>query len=273
MKAKVHGIDVDKKVESLKIEETLKDCRKESIDELMNIDSQIIDTFDLLKKLNSFDYENEKIVPLNFDKDDQDHIEFIEGFAKSRADVFSILMNSLSKLDVMKIVGSIAPTLATTTAVVGAAPFSGLSMLFNETLSCEYDEKNATCDSKILDGQISLRQINLSFMGQMSPRRTKRVGLSNDKFCVWDFIDIVDNPTLEEMSERVMKMLRPDVTFDFTVGYKFIIIDEKNKKNRIVDEFRKILDYDDDFYLVDVTCLSNDDNEIIELPRLRLFTK
>ena len=83
----------------------------------------------------------------------------------------------------------------------------------------------------------------------------------NDKFCIWDFIDIADNPIHEEMSDKVMKILKPDVTLYFTVGNKFIEINEKNKKkNRIVDEFRKILNYHDDFYLVEVICSSNDDN-------------
>lgn len=287
LKAKVHNYTIDEEKEAARVEELFKGCIKKpnQIDKNMSIDSEIIDTDSLLKKFQSLNFDElsqEVIIPIDFDKDSPNDVDFIEGFAKSRSEVFSIYMETFSKLKIMKVVGSISPTLATTTAVAGAGPFSGFPMLFQDERKYEYDESIEKLPflqlaerSKKYDGQFSFRQIELSFSGQVPAKRRIKYGtISDKKFCVWDFIDVEDNPTLEELQERVKKFLRPDVDIEWMVGDKSIFYSDETKSNHIVEELRNILDYDDDYYIVDQICFSlEDDDEKIELPRLRVFVK
>lgn len=288
LKAKVHGLQINSDIEPEKFDDMLKGCKKipNPIDKDMNTDSEIIDAAALLEKFNTFDYEKiskESIIPIDFDKDNANDIEFIEGFSKSRAEVFSIFMESFSKLKIMKVVGSIAPTLATTTAVAGAGPFSGFSMLFHD-LENNNDLLDNTQNlpflelikkSKLYDGQLAFnRQIDLSFGGQVPVQRRIKYGTTDKKFCVWDFIDVEDDPTLEDLQEKIRKFLRPDVEFEWMVGDKSIFYSDQNKMHHIVEELKNILKYDDDFYLVDQFCFSlENENEKINLPRLRVFAK
>lgn len=259
LKANLHHISYSQD-EINNIESIYSNCfnQKDSLQKDSN--EKIVNCQELRDKLRSIDPTKITFTPIHFDKDNELDIKFVESFAKSRAEVHSIPMD-MSTLQIMQSIGSIAPTLASTTAYAGAAPISGLSLLFS----------NENDHPKMLDGGISFIGLQTLFFGcQMPPPRRYFVGATKNKFGPWDFIDVKDNPTLTELKERMDQELNGDV--NWVCGSICIDIDDSNKDKRIVDVLKELVGYNNDIYVIRQFCYSNDENmDELDSPLLRIY--
>ena len=231
----------------------------------------IVDQKTLISKFDSLNKKYPTINPLIFDKDNSLHLDYIEYYSRSRSDVFNIDMNDYSRLKILKIVGSIAPTLATTTAVAGAAPFSSFPMLFIDEIDYSFINPAFKTIPKRFDGRLDFIGLTLKFYGQMKPNANKKIGRTDKKFDCWDFIDVDDNPTLKELAERMKRELNVD---DVSWQYGDIIIDSPNQNDHINDVIRKNVKNNCKYYLItQYLYTDNEDDKNLLSPPLRVIIK
>ncbi|OHT15886.1 hypothetical protein TRFO_13733 [Tritrichomonas foetus] len=269
LKAIVHKIEVSE-TDLSRIDEIIEnECKKPDspIGKEIDLEKGIVDRSKLLETFEKLKKEGfPRVDVINFDKDRKLDILYIESYSKSRSEVFNIDMANMNLLDIMKVVGSIAPTLATTTAVTGAGPFSGLPMLFSEKVDLSFTKGG---NIRRYDGNLLFLGLDLKFGGQFKPPRNKKLGSTDEKFNVWDFIDIKDNPTVGELKKRIDSQYGVDVSW--TIG-EMIIDDIKFADKPIVDIVRELLKYDDDFYLIVQHAYKPNSEEELLMPPIRLFS-
>lgn len=91
-------------------------CSKEKSDrDVWPLEDWIALLFDSLKRLAKRAYGGDELVPIRFDKDDRDTLDFVAATANVRAKVFGIEMNSRFQIKAMA--GNIIPAIATTNAI------------------------------------------------------------------------------------------------------------------------------------------------------------
>ena len=252
LKAQVHNIEVSE-TDLQNAGEIIKTCKKPAIKE-----STIVDILKLREQFAALgDLSNVKITPLDFNKDDPLHMDYIEAYSITRGDQTGITVTYLSRLDLMKMVGNIAPTMATTTAVVGAGACAAIPMIFDESQK----------DAKLpLDGDCSLIGLKYRVGVSMSPPRTRKIPNSTEKFCVWDLVDIRGNPLVKDVIEKYDDPIGEYIEWCFDDRSK----DDISLDSPINDAIEKALGYKADRYVI-FRYMDADNGTFIDLPALRVI--
>ena len=189
LKAKVHGIEVTE-ADLQNIGEVLKTCKKPE----PSVKEQIVDGTKIRGQIEAIEgLASIHVTPIDFDKDDVLHMDFIEAYAITRGLQTGIPMTHLNRLELMKMVGKIAPTMATTTAMVGGGALGPLPTVFDKSFEGEQLPVMGECSLIGLQYRVGYSAI---------PGKSRKIPNTTEKFCVWDCVDIRGNPLLTEMSEK-----------------------------------------------------------------------
>jgi ubiquitin-activating enzyme E1 len=261
LKAQVHGVPVDGDARVI-----VAQCKKPPYRIEHFTDLESVAVVDHVALLEQFEAQKDalvaiasKIKPIIFDKDNEVHMDFVEGLIRARGEQRQIPLDNHDRLDLMKKIGSIAPTLATTTAMVGGGAFASLPLLLADATKGTRQR---------LNGAISLDGLSYDLMFPPPPTGKKRWGISDRFFGPWDVVECRGNPLTNEI---VAKTKKEDgvVLSTWTLNAFFLDV-EAGEGKRIVDFIREITHIIDDVYELEQSAEDGAGNSV-ELPPLRVW--
>jgi ubiquitin-activating enzyme E1 len=242
LKAEVHGIPFSDG-DMGRLPEIVGNCVKpeKPLGEKL-VDAKILkESFDQLK----VGIDANKITVLEFDKDNELHMDFIYGFSTCRAMRYGIPMENYNRLDVMRTVGNIAPTLASTTAVVGGAAFAEVPMIFGGEFSARW-------------------RADITLRGLAYRRFGSRWFKGKAAFGPWDLIDVDGSDLLPEVNKRIEDLYEVSVLGWNCESHEVDV----RWTGKVADKIEQVLGYRDDFYLVNVLAVRDEDD--VDIPPLRV---
>jgi ubiquitin-activating enzyme E1 len=262
LKAGIHGIEINEN----EVRDLIGKCQKPpyKLDSLIEDKTvRIVDHAALSQQFEERKAEllqrAEHLKIIQFDKDNELHLDFIEGYVRARGVQRRIPLHHIGRLELMKLVGSIAPTLATTTAMVGGGAFAGVPMLFTDSLKGKRVPYNGAIR---LDGL----QYDLFLPGAASAKT--KFGVSERLFGPWEVIDIKGNPKVEDVVAKIKEEHNVVITDLLSVD-KLLPLVEGTKKG-IVEFIRELTPVIDDIYDLDVFA-TNENGEDVEFPPLKVW--
>jgi ubiquitin-activating enzyme E1 len=261
LKASVHSIQVPEYV----MGEQIANCKKPRYRlERLSSDKDfgVVDTVGLTREFVARRAELGALAhllrPLTFDKDDPQHLDFIEGYVVSRGNQTGIPIKSYSRMDYMRLVGSIQPTLGTTTSMVGGGTFALLPLLLADPLK-----------PQPYSGMTTLNGLDYNTKFPAQGRKRFKLGLTNDKFSDWDFIEVEGKALVDDVLERIRSQYRVEVG-GLTLGHLYLPAADGQGK-AIVELIREKLHVVDDVYLLQLAAYDPATDDDVLLPPLRVW--
>jgi len=205
LKAQQYHIDYDKD----QIEGLVADLSLEDIPQLSK--PQFVNNEEFIRLINQYKIQNPNpLKSIEYNKDNPDHLNALHSMVINRSEVYQIA--TISRLEVLKLSGSVAPTLPTTTSAVGSYAFNCMipGLILGE-------------ESKTFP---TLGNINLGIA---------RINCYYDTFQEhenpWDFIEIDGEITIKELYDKIRQEHEVDVT-GFLLGKEYL--DDEFEK-RVID--------------------------------------
>jgi hypothetical protein len=223
LQAEVHGISFD--LDESQLPEMIGRCRVEQEE------FEVVDPQKLKSQFDGMTFESE-VLPIKFDKDNDVHMDFVFGYARSRAAQVGIPMDNHGRLEVMRIVGDIAPSLATTTAMVGGAAFSELPLLFSSEVP--------------MSGILSLSGLRYDKLRSRAPC-TRKMPDGKMRYSVWEVVDVDGNEMFQDVNSRLEKQFGVEISA--WVSDRMDFLDVYGCTGSVTEELEKVFGYRDDFYL------------------------
>lgn len=173
--------------------------------------------------------EIKKTIPpyhaISYNKDNNYHVDLFEGLVGALCESYDFRI--LDRFSIIKMSSSIAPTLATTTSVIGSLATVALPFLF-------VDDPNQYEFYTI--GNISiLNEIDLCFFKSFCTK--SKLGCTDKTFTKWDAIIIDDNPTLKELHERLESIMNLQIG-SWLVGDYIVPTFEDSPDDHVVEAFK-----------------------------------
>jgi hypothetical protein len=261
LKAQIHSIQVPEYV----LGDMIRNCRKPRYQlERLNSDKdvKVVDTVGLIREFVARRAELVALArllrPVTFDKDDAQHLDFIEGYVVSRGHQTGIPVDSYSRMDYMRLVGSIQPTLGTTTSMVGGGAFALLPLLIADPLK-----------QQPYSGMTTLNGLDYSVKFPAQARKRFKLALTTDKFSDWDFIDVEGSELVEDVLARIHSQHQVEIG-GLTLGTLYLDpVDGQGKT--ILQLIRGKLQVIDDVYLLQFVAFDPATDDDVLLPPLRVW--
>jgi ubiquitin-activating enzyme E1 len=261
LKAQVHSIQVLKDV----LGDVIANCKKPRYQlERQNSDKDVhvIDPVGLTREFIARRAElvalARLVKPVTFDKDDPQHLDSIEGYVVSRGHQTGIPIDSYSRMDYMRLVGSIQPTLGTTTSMVGGGAFALLPLLLADPLK-----------PQPYSGMTTLNGLDYSTKFPAQARKRFKLALTAEKFSDWDFVDVEGSALVDDVLGRIRSQ------YDVEVGgltLSGLYLDTASGQGKtIVELIRGKLQVVDDVYLLQFVAYDPATDDDVLLPPLRVW--
>jgi ubiquitin-activating enzyme E1 len=191
--------------------------------QVTNNQTEILDDKKLPDKRIFNDY---KISPINFEKDDDSHMDFITHASNARAINYQI--KPVDKLKTKGIAGKIIPAIATTTSLV-----SGLVAL-------EY-YKLVNTSNKLEVFRDTYVNLAISLYNYTEPLEVRKQKIKDLEFTFWDSFEFYD-ATLQDVIDHFSNKYDIDIT-GFTVGQTMLLtsfLPQAKQKDRKKKKFNEV---------------------------------
>jgi len=210
-----------------------------------------------------------KMNPINFEKDDDKnfHIDFIHAAANLRASAYGI--KTVNRLESKLIAGKIVPAIVTTTAAV--VGFANLELY-----------KLYSGNKKLEDYRNTFINLALPFFGQAEPMKPAVKIYGQNKFTIWDRIDIHQGDiTLQQLLKYFEK--EHEIEIDMLgVGSALIYASwmASKSKDRLPKKLTQVVREITQkplppgrYFMLEPTAMDLDGQEIEDLPRICYWYK
>jgi hypothetical protein len=262
LKARVHGIPIgDGDARAI-----VGECKKPAYRLVNFSETETVKIVDHLALLAQFESRKgalvaaaAKISPVIFDKDNDVHMDFCEGYIRARGQQRGIPMDAYPRLELMKKIGAIAPTLATTTAMVGGGAFAALPLLFADATKGTRQRFN---------GALALDGLSYDLMFPPGAPAKTKWGISDKLFGPWDVIECRGNPLVEEVVARIKDEHGVEIT-EWGLVTSMLIVAQGHGK-RIVEFIREVTGVIDDVYELDQEA-EDEEGNVVDFPPLRVW--
>jgi ubiquitin-activating enzyme E1 len=209
-----------------------------------------------------------RVTPVDFEKDDDEHMAVVTAVANLRARNYRIEETDMH--NARRIAGRIIPAIATTTALV-----VGLSCI--ELLKVQQKKPFEAYRNAYLN--IAVPTLQLSEPEPCPSHDLKRADGTVWKWTLWDVIDLASPLTLQQLLDHFKEAFGLDVTmlsFNVSILYSFFTPPAKiaQRKPMLMEDLAKLICKTLEIpasqkYMVFEPCCEDDDGEDIDTPSIR----